>query len=240
MDTLSAASVVGVAHQVVGTAALVAARQVCTRSSMRARATAMQTLVDIFAFRVHTHVSSSTVMVFGAFRKGNQAAAFLGVSSITWQAFARCLMVKSSALGVDATNASKAARVLAMSVDTHLVERAVVVIAATLNAFVGYTDLSESTIFISSARVIRNFFTSHDGVACVAMFTGAKFSVVDRRAASVSAAHATALARVLALSINAGEVRRAVGVSSAAHSAMGKLTNAARIAVVVSCALWRR
>lgn len=48
LDALSAAPVVGVTHQVVGTAALVTARQVCARSTMRAWATAMQTLVDVF------------------------------------------------------------------------------------------------------------------------------------------------------------------------------------------------
>lgn len=177
-------------------------------------------------------------MIFGAFRKRNQAATFLSVPSITWQAFARCLMVESSALGVDAANASKAAWVLAMSIDTGLVEWAVVVVAATINAPVGCTDFSVPTLFISSARAVRNFFASHNGVAGVAMFAGAKFSVVDRGAVSISAADGTALARVLALSVNAGEVRRAVVVSSAAHSAMGKLADAARIAVIVSCALW--
>lgn len=73
------------------------------------------------------------------------------------------------------------------------------------------------------------------------MFTGAKFSVVDCRAVSISSADSTALAWVLALSINAGKVWWAVVVSSAAHSAMGKLADTSIIAVIIPCALrWRQ
>lgn len=72
------------------------------------------------------------------------------------------------------------------------------------------------------------------------MLTGAKFPVVDCRAVSVSATDSAALARVLTLSVNAGKVWRTVGVRSAAHSAMGKLTDTAGVAVIVSCAFrWR-
>lgn len=49
LDTLSAASVVWVAHQVVGTAALVAARQVCAGGAVCTRATAVQALIDVSA-----------------------------------------------------------------------------------------------------------------------------------------------------------------------------------------------
>lgn len=60
-------------------------------------------------------------------------------------------MVESSALGVDAANASKAAWVLAMSVDAGLVEWAVVVVTTAFNASVGHTDFSEPALFILSA-----------------------------------------------------------------------------------------
>lgn len=49
LDALAAAAVVGVAHQAVGAAALVASRKVGARSAMGAGAPAMQALVDVLA-----------------------------------------------------------------------------------------------------------------------------------------------------------------------------------------------
>lgn len=49
LDALTATSVIRVTHQVARAAALVAPRQVCARRTVRARATTMQTLVDVFA-----------------------------------------------------------------------------------------------------------------------------------------------------------------------------------------------
>lgn len=90
-------------------------------------------------------------MIFGALRKRDQAAAFLSVPSVTWQTFTRSFVVESSALGVNATNAPKAAWVLAMSIDTSLVEWAVVVVTAAINAPVRCADFSIPALFISSA-----------------------------------------------------------------------------------------
>lgn len=73
------------------------------------------------------------------------------------------------------------------------------------------------------------------------MFTRAELSVVDREAVGVPAADSTALAWILALAIDAGQVWWAVVVCPAAHSAVGDFTNATRIAVIVSSALrWRQ
>lgn len=54
LDALSAAPVVRVAHQVVGAAALVAARQVAAGGTVGARAQAMQALVDVCAQRAES------------------------------------------------------------------------------------------------------------------------------------------------------------------------------------------
>lgn len=57
----------------------------------------------------------------------------------------------STALGVDATDASEAARVLAVAVDADLVEGAVLVTAAALDTSVADADFSEATLFVLSA-----------------------------------------------------------------------------------------
>lgn len=90
-------------------------------------------------------------MIFSAFREWNQAAAFLSVPSVAWQAFTRSFMIKSSALCVDATNASKAAWILAVSIDAGLVKRAVVMVTAAINTPVRCTDFSIATFLIPSA-----------------------------------------------------------------------------------------
>lgn len=179
-------------------------------------------------------------MIFSAFRERNQAAAIPGVPRIAWQAFAQGLVVESAALGVNATDASKAARILAVSVDASLVERTVVVVAATINASVANADFSIATLFILSARAIGNFLAGHHGVAGEAVFTGAELSVVDWGAVGVPTAYSAALAWVLALAIDAGQVGWAVVVRPAAHSAMGQFADAAVVAFIVPCAFrWR-
>lgn len=124
---------VGVAHQVVGAAALVAARQVAAGGTVGARAQAMQALVDVFALLVDAHISRAAVAVFRALGQGNQAAAISGVASVAGEALAGGLVVVCAALGVDAAHPAQAARVLAVAVDADLVEEAVVVTAAALN-----------------------------------------------------------------------------------------------------------
>lgn len=61
--------------------------------------------------------------------------------------------------------------------------------------------------------------------------------MVDGGAVGVPTADGTALARVLALAVDAGQVGRAVVVCPAAHSATGEFANAAVVALVVPCAL---
>lgn len=151
VDALSAAPMVRVAHQVVRTAALVATWQVRAGGTVCTWATAVQALIDISALRVYTHISCATVMIFSAFREWNQAAAFLSISSVARQAFTRGFMIESSALGVDATNSSKATWVLAVSVDAGLVERAVVMVTAAINTPVGCTDFSIAAFLVPSA-----------------------------------------------------------------------------------------
>lgn len=179
-------------------------------------------------------------MIFSAFRERNQAAAIFGVPSVAWQAFAQGLMMESAAVGVDATDTSKAARILAVSIDTSLVERTVVVVAATINAPVANADFSVATLFVLSARAIRNFLAGHHGVASETVLAGAELPVVDWGAVGVPTADSAALARVLALAVDAGQVGWAVVVRPAAHSAMGQFTNAAVVAFIVPCAFrWR-
>lgn len=179
-------------------------------------------------------------MIFSAFRERNQAAAILGVPSVSWQAFAQGLVVKSAALGVDATDTSEAARILAVSVDASLVERTVVVVAATINASVANANFSVATLFVLSARAIGYFLAGHHGVAGEAMLAGAELPVVDWGAVGVPTADGAALARVLALAVDAGQVGWAVVVRPAAHSAMGQFANAAVVAFIVPCAFrWR-
>lgn len=125
---------VGVAYQVIGAAALVAARQVAAGGTVGARAQAVQALVDVFALLVHAHVSCTTVAVFRALGQGNQAAAVAGVAGVAGEALAGSLVVVGAALGVDAAHPAQAAGVLALGVDAGFVERAVVVAAAAHNA----------------------------------------------------------------------------------------------------------
>lgn len=66
LDALSAASVVGVSYQVVGAAALVAAREVAAGGTVGARAQAVQALVDVFTFLIDAHISCAAVAVFRA------------------------------------------------------------------------------------------------------------------------------------------------------------------------------
>lgn len=65
--------------------------------------------------------------------------------------------------------------------------------------------------------------------------------MVDREAVGVPTTDSTALAWVLALAINAGQIWWAVVVCSATNSAVGEFTNSTRIAIIVSSALrWRQ
>lgn len=61
--------------------------------------------------------------------------------------------------------------------------------------------------------------------------------MVDGGAVGVPTADGTALARVLALAIDARQVGRAVVVCPAAHSATGEFANAAVVALIVPGAL---
>uniref|UniRef100_A0A6B0V924 Putative secreted protein n=1 Tax=Ixodes ricinus TaxID=34613 RepID=A0A6B0V924_IXORI len=133
LDALTATPVVGVAHQVVGAAALVAARQVAAGGTVGARAQAVQALVDVFALLVDAHISRAAVAVFQALRQGNQAAAIGGVAGVAGEALAGGLVVVCAALGVDATDPAQVAGVLADAVDAGLVQGAVVVAAAAHN-----------------------------------------------------------------------------------------------------------
>lgn len=179
-------------------------------------------------------------MIFSALRERNQAAAVLGTSSVARQAFAQGLVLLSAALGVDAAHSSEAAWILAVPVDAGLLEGAILVGAAALNASVADADFSEATLVVPSARAIGNFLAGHHGVAGEAVFAGAELPVVDRGAVGVPTTDGAALARVLALAVDAGQVGRAIVVRPAAHSAMGQFANAAVVAFIVPRALrWR-
>lgn len=148
-------------------------------------------------------------------------------------------VVCRTAVCVDAAHSCKAARVLAAVADARLVVRTRVVRAAGIHAEALLAYPANRAVVIMVAELLPRDNTFNVGVAAKSGWARANRLVADRKTLGILATD-TRAARVATLAADAGLIKRAVRIATAALNTVVCFANLPNMAVTVVNALWWR
>lgn len=184
-------------------------------------------------------LSQRAVPVLSAlWQHGRPAAQSVGVAAVPRGAGAHPVVVDGPADGVAAARPVHGARVLADMIDAGLLELAVAVCSAALDAVGRFADLVDGAVQIVFALNVGLCHPALDvSVPSEVAGAGADGAVVVGVALGTHAAAVGQQARVLALPVHASQMSRAVVVMAASRNAPCVLADVAHVALLVDLAL---
>lgn len=150
---------------------------------------------------------------------------FLSVASSEWITLditfteADCFVILGSAHSIVTTSTIHTARILTTLIDARHGERTSVIGSTSIDALAVFADLSRSTIEILHADGHERECADGIGIAGIARWTRASWTMIDRRAERVDATSIGIVAWILALFVHAGKTILAAIVESASNHA---------------------